>query len=121
MTSIEKTDIRNISDRLDLNIREQITIATVDVSFIGLDKVLPSVWEYIPNLTSMYLLYKPQFCVGPEHVGRNGVVKDQIRSWKKLEEIQLLCQENGWAIQGCEPSKIEGEAGNQEWMVGVKK
>ena len=57
---------------------ERPTLATVDVSFISLDKVLPAVAACLADPAEIVALVKPQFEVGRGQVGKGGVV----RAWE---------------------------------------
>src|SRR3984893_12282235 len=55
---------------------EPVSLIVVDVSFIGLEKVLPALRRAGPA-AEMVALFKPQFQVGRSEVGKGGVVRDQ--------------------------------------------
>ena len=54
---------------------EPVSLVTADVSFISLRLVLPALARCAPD-AEWLLLVKPQFEVGPENVGKGGVVRD---------------------------------------------
>ena len=69
----ERTNIRYFDRDL---ISDEIDIATVDVAFISLLKVLPKVLEFLSPRGEVIALIKPQFEVGRKDVGK-GIVKDE--------------------------------------------
>lgn len=71
-------------------IGELLDIATVDVSFISLKKILPRVVEVIKPKGYILTLVKPQFEVGRFQVGKGGIVKDTEKIQKVIEEIKAF-------------------------------
>ena len=63
------------------------TLATVDVSFISLEKVLPAVFGTLAPGGEVVALVKPQFEVGKGQVGRRGVVRDPAQHRQVLERV----------------------------------
>ena len=51
-------------------------MATIDVAFISLDKILPAVHKILKEDGFVIALIKPQFEAGKENVGKKGVVRD---------------------------------------------
>ena len=55
---------------------EQFDLATIDVSFISLTKILPAVMPLLIDGGRIVALIKPQFEVGKGEIGKGGIVKD---------------------------------------------
>ena len=58
-------------------IEERCSLAVIDCSFIGLEKVLPNTLTFLEPDADVIALIKPQFEVGPDAVGKGGVVRDE--------------------------------------------
>src|SRR5258708_1245757 len=69
-----KTNARNLPTD---SFPESPDLATVDISFISLEKVLPSVFNVLTSKGEAVVLVKPQFEVGKGQVGKGGVVRDR--------------------------------------------
>jgi 23S rRNA (cytidine1920-2'-O)/16S rRNA (cytidine1409-2'-O)-methyltransferase len=87
------------------------------VSFISLTKILPALDRLLLAPRELVLLVKPQFEIGREKIGKNGVVrdpKDQASTiWKVLEAARQL----GWTDRGLTWSPLVGPAGNLEYLL----
>ena len=71
VTVLEKCNARN-----PIPLPERVDLITVDVSFISVELVLPSVLEHLVEKCYLVVLVKPQFEARKEEVGRGGVIKD---------------------------------------------
>lgn len=94
--------------------------ASVDVSFIGLHLILPPVSGVVEMGGSVLALVKPQFEVGPDKVGKRGVVRDPNLHREVLRRIVAKVGNWGLGVEGLIPSPIRGGQGNREfvlWMV----
>ena len=116
--NIEKTNIRYFDGK---EIKNSIDLATIDVSFISLDKVLPKVKELIGKKGEIVSLIKPQFEAGREKVQRGGVVKDRKVHQEVIGKIKLLARGLGLEVKGLIISPIKGPAGNVEYFIYLKK
>ncbi len=96
---------------------EPVTLVTADLSFIGLDKVLPAVRRAAPALRDLVALFKPQFEVGPAEVGRGGVVRDRETVERALQRFLASASAQGWEPRGRFDSPVTGPAGNREILL----
>ena len=71
MISMERANVRYLE-----GLPEPVAFVTVDVSFIGLDLVLPRVASLLQPGGQAVVLIKPQFEVGKGRVGKGGVVRE---------------------------------------------
>jgi 23S rRNA (cytidine1920-2'-O)/16S rRNA (cytidine1409-2'-O)-methyltransferase len=92
---------------------EPVSLIVVDVSFIGLEKVLPALRAAGPE-AEVVALFKPQFQVGRTEVGKGGIVRDREAVEAALERLRAWCAANGYSVQGEAPSELTGAEGNQE-------
>lgn len=92
-------------------------LATVDVSFISLAKVLPAVAACLTRGGEIIALVKPQFELGPERVGRGGVVRDAADRRAALLQVARAARELGLHVLGFAPSGLPGPKGNRETFI----
>ncbi|MBR4867627.1 MAG: TlyA family RNA methyltransferase [Clostridia bacterium] len=95
--------------------------ASVDVSFISLEKILPSLFSLLSNKGEAVLLIKPQFEAGKEHLGKNGIVRSSSVHCQVIERVMQYSVAIGFAVLGCTYSPIKGSHGNVEYLLYVKK
>ncbi|HCC69033.1 MAG TPA: TlyA family rRNA (cytidine-2'-O)-methyltransferase, partial [Nitrospiraceae bacterium] len=115
---LEKTNIRYLEKEL---IKDAIDIATIDVSFISILKVIPKVLEFLTPCGEIIALIKPQFEAGRESVGKGGVVRDEAKRLEVVEKIKIKAQELGLNVIGIVQSPLPGPKGNIEYFVYLKK
>jgi 23S rRNA (cytidine1920-2'-O)/16S rRNA (cytidine1409-2'-O)-methyltransferase len=92
-------------------------LVTVDVSFIGLAKVLPAIIGCAAREFDLLALVKPQFEVGRERVGKGGVVRDAADRLDALVSVGETAQALGLSVHGYCPSGLPGPAGNLESFI----
>jgi 23S rRNA (cytidine1920-2'-O)/16S rRNA (cytidine1409-2'-O)-methyltransferase len=105
---VERTNARELA-----GFPEPVDLVTVDVSFIGLEKVLPAVLRSAPA-AAVVALFKPQFQVGRPDVGKGGVVRDEEAVGRAAGEFRRWCAGNGYEVAGEAPSALAGADGNRE-------
>lgn len=97
---------------------ERPDLATVDVSFISLTKVLPAVAAVVRPGGALLALVKPQFEAGRSQVGSGGVVRRPAVQAQVLHALWDFGEAQGWALQGLILSPLPGPQGNREfWML----
>jgi 23S rRNA (cytidine1920-2'-O)/16S rRNA (cytidine1409-2'-O)-methyltransferase len=97
------------------------SLATVDVSFISLAKVLPAVRRCLPPEGDVLAMVKPQFELGKSRVGR-GVVRDPADRIEAVLSVAEAARELGLPVRGVASSGLPGPKGNREtfvWCGGV--
>jgi 23S rRNA (cytidine1920-2'-O)/16S rRNA (cytidine1409-2'-O)-methyltransferase len=92
---------------------EPVSLATVDVSFIGLEKVLPALRRAAPA-AEVVALFKPQFQVERAAVGKGGVVRDGAAIERALRWFREWAPAGGYAVQAEADSPLPGQRGNRE-------
>ncbi len=109
---IERTNIRYLKPE---HLAEVPDIATVDVSFISLQKILPVLAHVgIPEIIA---LIKPQFEVGKDKVGKKGVVKDPAVHREVIKEIENFAAGLNLQLMGTTVSCLKGPQGNTEFFM----
>lgn len=101
----EKTDIRDFAtDHL-------IDVVVIDVSFISLREILPSVARIAPHAQIMAMV-KPQFEAGRDQVNK-GVIKNDAVRRQILKDFELWAKQY-FVIRDKRDSDVAGSRGNRE-------
>lgn len=98
----------------------QPTIASIDVSFISLELILPPLLDILKKGGDVIALIKPQFEAGVERIGKKGVIKDPVVHRDVLEEVLQMMSALGYVIQSVTYSPITGGEGNIEFLAHLK-
>jgi len=109
-----------VNARHPLDLPFPVDLATVDVSFISLELVLPNVAAAVGPEGAIIALVKPQFEVGKGQVGRGGVVRDPAQHAAVLSRIINWALAHGLRLWGLIPSPLLGDAGNREFLVHLQ-
>lgn len=88
-----------------------------DVSFISLTYVIPVIARIAAPGAQVVLLVKPQFEVGRDGLGRNGIVASEELRRKALDDVVACAKREGFDVIATAPSPIEGTHGNAEWLL----
>ncbi len=99
---------------------EKADIATIDVAFISLDKVLPAVKKILAGSGIVIALIKPQFEAGKENVGKKGVVRDPAVHLTVINNVINVAKELNFKIAGLDYSPVKGPEGNIEYLLYLK-
>lgn len=89
------------------------SLATVDVSFISLAKILPAVAACLAPAGEILAMVKPQFELGRKRVGR-GVVRDSADRREAIHAVADAAIEIGLPVRGVASSGLPGPKGNRE-------
>jgi 23S rRNA (cytidine1920-2'-O)/16S rRNA (cytidine1409-2'-O)-methyltransferase len=92
------------------------SLATVDVSFISLAKILPAVARCLNEGGEALAMVKPQFELGKSRVGR-GVVRDPADRREAILEVAEAARALGLPVRGFASSGLPGPKGNRETFV----
>lgn len=115
---MEKTNIREL---LPDSLPERADLAAVDVSFIGLKKVLPVVAALLKPGGEIIGLIKPQF-EHRDYIQDDASFKGVVRKSSDHEAIlsgllpDLAALMPGWQLAGLEFSPVTGPKGNVEFL-----
>jgi 23S rRNA (cytidine1920-2'-O)/16S rRNA (cytidine1409-2'-O)-methyltransferase len=116
---LERTNARNLGRD---QVPEAADVVVCDASFIGLETVLPAALALTKPNAWMVALIKPQFEVGPDNVGKGGVVRDPELHRQVCERItQWLGSLPEWAVLGVTESPIQGPEGNREFLIAGRR
>ena len=109
---LEKTNLRHLPA-----LPEKIDLATLDLSFISLLKVMPALSELLTPTSMIIALIKPQFEAERKDISRGGVVKDEKVHQAVIEKITTGMAIFGFVAQGVIESPIVGAtSGNKEFL-----
>ncbi len=96
-----------------------------DLSFISMSLILPQLPALLAKNGDLLLLIKPQFEVGPQHIGKGGVVRDPTL-YRALEtRFRELAQKLDLSVKAWFESPITGAGvgnieGNREFFIWLK-
>ncbi|MBA4419021.1 MAG: TlyA family rRNA (cytidine-2'-O)-methyltransferase [Syntrophus sp. (in: bacteria)] len=94
-----------------------VDIATIDVSFISLKKILPPVIPLLKPDGHILSLVKPQFEVGRFEVGKGGIVRDTEKIQRVIEEIKAYGHSIGIKAVNILEVPREKEKKNKEYFI----
>lgn len=115
---MEKTNIRYL---LPEHIPEPPELASIDVAFISLTKVLLPVRELLTEDGQVVALIKPQFEAGREKVGKKGVVRDRETHLEVIDQVISYACSVGYRILDLDFSPVRGPEGNIEYLLYLQK
>ena len=117
---MEKTNFRYVKPE-DLGEGPAPSFASVDVSFIGLDKILPAALQILTPGAEMVCLIKPQFEAGRDKDGKKGVVRDRKVHEEVVRDVTAMAAGLGFEVLGLDYSPIRGPEGNIEYLMHLRK
>lgn len=118
VVSMEEMHIKDLKES-DLK-GEKVDFIVIDVSFISLTKVIPYFKKFLKEDGKIIMLIKPQFEVGREKIGKNGVVENEEYHDEAIKKIISFSKECGYELIGVEDSPIRGSKGNKEFLMLLK-
>lgn len=92
-----------------------------DLSFISLAKALPPALGLARPGATLVALIKPQFEVGPAHVGKGGIVRDIAAIVAARRGVADFLTASDWQVLGEADSPILGGDGNAEYLIAARK
>lgn len=118
VVDLEAMDARMLDREL---IGEQPGLVVCDASFIGLAKVLPRPLELAAARADLIALIKPQFEVGPERVGKGGLVTDAAARSDAVDGVRRFLEGVGWTVRETAESPVTGGDGNVEYLIWASR
>jgi 23S rRNA (cytidine1920-2'-O)/16S rRNA (cytidine1409-2'-O)-methyltransferase len=115
---LERTNARHLTAR---EIPEPVDLVVCDASFIGLETVLPAGLALAKPRARLVALIKPQFEVGPDRVGKGGVVRDSDLHREVCDRISAWVTSQGWEVAGVVESPLKGPEGNTEFLIAASR
>jgi 23S rRNA (cytidine1920-2'-O)/16S rRNA (cytidine1409-2'-O)-methyltransferase len=114
VVSLEGTNARELDREI---IPEEIDLLVSDVSFVSVTKVLAAALGLCAPSADAVILFKPQFEVGREFVGKGGIVSDTEASERAMADVVAFVQDAGFALREKVVSPIAGGDGNVETVL----
>ena len=96
-------------------------LVVIDVSFVGLSHIFPTVAALTVSGTPVVALVKPQFEVGRDNLSRAGIVRDPAMRAKALDDVKDAAVECGFGVINTLDSPIQGGDGNHEYLLRLER
>jgi 23S rRNA (cytidine1920-2'-O)/16S rRNA (cytidine1409-2'-O)-methyltransferase len=107
----ERINARNLTPA---DLPEKPELATVDVSFISLLKVVPALLPLLEPGGHLLTLVKPQFEAGRHQIGKGGIVRSEEIRRAVIDQRVAELEELGLVRHGLIDCELKGMEGNQE-------
>ncbi len=117
--SIEEKHIKDLTNNDTNNILFDFIV--IDVSFISLTKVIPYLEKFLSESGYIIMLIKPQFEVGKEKIGKNGIVVEEQYHDEAIKKVISCIKEYKFKLIDITDSPITGSKGNKEFLSLIKK
>ncbi len=118
VVSLEEKHIKDLEiEDLENN---KVDFIVIDVSFISLTKVIIYFDKFLKTGGKAVILIKPQFEVGKEKIGRNGIVENEEYHDEAIKKIIYFIKDLGYELLGVEDSPIKGTKGNKEFLMLIE-
>jgi len=119
VVNLEKTHARELTAS---HVPEPVDLLVCDVSFISCRKVLPHAFAFLATGASLIVLVKPQFELGPDYIGKGGLVRAQPGDITALlDDMRQWFEALEFVVKGIIASPILGGDGNQEYLLCAQK
>lgn len=109
--------LERVNARYPISLPEKVDMATMDLSFISVEKVIPSVARLLKDDGYLMVLLKPQFEAQRSEVGRGGIVKQPVVHARVLGRFIAWMTGHGLRLGGLVASPILGAKGNMEFFL----
>ena len=115
VTVLERTNARYLQP-----LESPVELATIDVSFISLTKILPALVDSLLPGADVLALVKPQFEVTRDRVKRRGVVHASQDHARVVAQVGAWAIDHNFRIRGVIRSPLLGPAGNREFFLWLR-
>jgi len=112
-----QANARNVNDFE----KEKMDFVCVDVSFISLELIIPTVYNILIKGGRAVLLIKPQFELTKSALSKKGIVINEKDRISALEKIEKHAKSLGFEILGHNDAPIMFERKNREFLLYLKK
>ena len=118
VTSLEATDARDLTPDI---LGSSPDLIVCDASFISLEKLLGVPLSLAVEGGQLVTLFKPQFQVGRQHVGKGGIVSNKTAATRAETAFCEWLNGQSWRVKRQIDSPIKGGDGNAERLVWAVK
>ncbi|HLW73275.1 MAG TPA: TlyA family RNA methyltransferase [Candidatus Babeliales bacterium] len=108
---LEKTNLRILE-----SVGELVDVITLDLSFISVLNVMPTVCKILKKDGKLVVLIKPQFEASKHEIGAGGIVRDDKIRQAILDVVVKGIEQYGFESVGVTDSPISGAKGNKEFL-----
>lgn len=115
---MDRTNARHLKPG---DVPDMLDLVVIDASFIGLEKLLPAAQGLLKARGEVLALVKPQFQVGRDKVGKEGVVRDPELRREAIENLVADAEKLGFERIAEAESVITGPKGNQETFILLRR
>jgi 23S rRNA (cytidine1920-2'-O)/16S rRNA (cytidine1409-2'-O)-methyltransferase len=91
-------------------------VLVMDVSFISVTHLMKNLSLHLKDGAEAIILLKPQFEVGREHLGKNGIVTDEKVRDEVISDLYEFIEAIGFKTKLRLQSPIKGKQGNVEFL-----
>ena len=98
-----------------------VDLVVADLSFISLRLVLANLIAVTNDRGDIVVMVKPQFEVGVERIGANGVVTDHQARIDAVADVARAAEALGWGAVSVVASPLPGPAGNVEYFLWLRQ
>ncbi len=116
VVNLERTNFRYVTKE---QIPDELDFCSVDVSFISLGLIIPTMKTIMKENAQAVCLIKPQFEAGREKVGKKGVVRDPEVHLEVINKVINIALDNGFEVKHLDYSPIKGPEGNIEYLIHI--
>ncbi len=109
--------MERVNARYPISLPEKVDLATMDLSFISVEKVIPSVAQLLKDGGYLVVLLKPQFEAQRSEVGKGGIIKQPVVHARVLGRFIAWMTGHGFRLGGLVASPILGAEGNMEFFL----
>jgi len=109
--------LERVNARYPISLPEKVDLATMDLAFISVEKVIPSVAKLLKDNGCLIVLLKPQFEAKRSEVGKGGVIKQPLVHARVLGRFIAWMVNRGFRLGGLVASPILGASGNMEFFL----
>jgi 23S rRNA (cytidine1920-2'-O)/16S rRNA (cytidine1409-2'-O)-methyltransferase len=109
--------MERVNARYPISLPEKVDLATIDLSFISVEKVILSVVQLLKDGGYLLVLLKPQFEARRSEVGKGGIIKKPLVHARVLGRFIAWAVGHGFRLGGLVASPITGAEGNMEFFL----
>jgi 23S rRNA (cytidine1920-2'-O)/16S rRNA (cytidine1409-2'-O)-methyltransferase len=112
--------MEKVNAHYPFDLPEKVTLASMDLSFISVSKVIPNVLPHLELPADLVILFKPQFEAERGEVGKGGVIKDPAVHARAIGNFVIWMNSNRLRLINLVASPILGAEGNKEFLIYMR-